>query len=164
VTLDPGAYAVTASGPAGYTTGYSADCAGTIAAGESETCTVRNDDELVTMISVSASPWLDFGPVAIGATPSVTGSLVVTANAPYLIAVSRTVFGGGDIPLRASLLDPATGRTASAAIPPDASPVLAAGTASETPYDWTPVYTLGPVPLRSAGAASATVTFTVVAQ
>ncbi|MGH3071728.1 MAG: hypothetical protein ACRDNB_05570 [Gaiellaceae bacterium] len=42
--------------------------------------------------------------------------------------------------------------------------VVGTGTASETPYDWRPIYTLGPVPLRSAGAASATVTYTVVAQ
>jgi hypothetical protein len=40
----------------------------------------------------------------------------------------------------------------------------AAAPASDTPHDWTPAYTLGPVPLRAAGAAAATVTYTVVAQ
>ena len=42
VSLDAGAYDVTESGPAGYTASYSADCSGTIALGESKTCTVTN--------------------------------------------------------------------------------------------------------------------------
>ena len=43
--LAPGAYAVSANGPAGYSTSAGADCTGTIAAGETKTCTVTNDDE-----------------------------------------------------------------------------------------------------------------------
>ena len=49
VTLDAGSYDVTESGPSGYTASYSADCSGSIANGESKTCTVTNDD-------VKASP------------------------------------------------------------------------------------------------------------
>ena len=45
VTLDAGAYDVTETGPSGYTASYSADCAGTIAIGETKTCTVTNDDQ-----------------------------------------------------------------------------------------------------------------------
>ena len=45
VTLDAGAYTVSASGPAGYTTAPSADCAGTIAPGETKACTITNDDD-----------------------------------------------------------------------------------------------------------------------
>jgi sugar lactone lactonase YvrE len=164
VTIDPGAYTVTQSGPDGYDATPSADCAGTIAAGETRICTFVNDDRFVAVISVGASPALDFGLVAIGASPSVTGSLVVTANVPYTIGVERTAFGGGDIPLRLSLLDPATGRGASTAIPVGGGAVVGTGPASAAAHDWTPVYTLGPVPLRSAGAAAATVTYTVIAQ
>jgi hypothetical protein len=44
VTLDAGSYNVTETGPSGYTASYSADCAGTLAPGQSKTCTVTNDD------------------------------------------------------------------------------------------------------------------------
>lgn len=46
VTLDAGSsYSVAeVSGPTGYTVSYSADCLGTIAAGETKTCTVTNND------------------------------------------------------------------------------------------------------------------------
>src|SRR6185503_18157894 len=42
ITDDP--YTVTESGPAGYTTTFSGDCSGTIAAFDNKTCTVTNDD------------------------------------------------------------------------------------------------------------------------
>ncbi len=45
VTLDAGAYNVTETGPSGYTASYSADCSGSIANGQSKTCTVTNDDQ-----------------------------------------------------------------------------------------------------------------------
>ena len=44
VTLDAGSYAVTETGPSGYTRSDSADCSGTIANGETKTCTVTNND------------------------------------------------------------------------------------------------------------------------
>jgi hypothetical protein len=44
VPIDLGAYTVTETGPAGYTPSFSADCTGTIAAGETKTCTITNDD------------------------------------------------------------------------------------------------------------------------
>lgn len=44
VTLDAGAYNVTETGPSGYSASFSADCAGTIANGQTKTCTVTNDD------------------------------------------------------------------------------------------------------------------------
>jgi hypothetical protein len=45
VTLDPGSYSVSETGPSGYTASFSANClSGTIAAGETKTCTVTNDD------------------------------------------------------------------------------------------------------------------------
>ncbi len=45
VTLDAGTYSVSESGgPSGYTMSLSADCSGTIALGESLTCTITNND------------------------------------------------------------------------------------------------------------------------
>ena len=44
VTVDPGAYRVTETGPSGYTASYSADCSGSIAIGQTKTCTVTNND------------------------------------------------------------------------------------------------------------------------
>ena len=44
VTLGAGSYSVSEIGPSGYTSSFSADCSGTIAAGETKTCTVTNDD------------------------------------------------------------------------------------------------------------------------
>jgi hypothetical protein len=45
VALDAGSYSVAETGgPSGYTSSLSADCSGTIAAGETKTCTVTNDD------------------------------------------------------------------------------------------------------------------------
>jgi hypothetical protein len=52
VTVSPGSYAVTESGPSGYTESDSADCSGTIAAGETKTCTVTNDDQAAHLIVI----------------------------------------------------------------------------------------------------------------
>jgi len=50
VTLDAGSYNVTESGPSGYTASFSAYCSGTIANGQTKTCTVTNDDQPGTLI------------------------------------------------------------------------------------------------------------------
>ena len=52
VTLDAGSYNVTESGPSGYTASYSADCSGSIANGESKTCTVTNNDQPAKLIVI----------------------------------------------------------------------------------------------------------------
>lgn len=44
VTLDAGSYNVTETGPSGYNPSFSDDCSGSIANGETKTCTVTNDD------------------------------------------------------------------------------------------------------------------------
>jgi sugar lactone lactonase YvrE len=164
VTLDAGPYSVAQSGPTGYTASLSADCAGTAVIGQTRTCTIVNDDDFVAVISVSASPGIDFGSVAVGATPTATGSLVVMANVPYTISVGREAFAGGDIPLAVSLLDPIAGRGEAIGIPIESSSVVGTRSTGDAAHDWMPVYTLGPVPLRRAGAATSTVTYTVVAQ
>jgi hypothetical protein len=51
VTLDAGSYDVTETGPSGYTESDSADCSGTIANGETKTCTVTNDDIAPPVVS-----------------------------------------------------------------------------------------------------------------
>ena len=53
VTLDAGAYSVSANGPAGYGSTHSADCAGTISTGESKTCTITSDDQPGTVMVVT---------------------------------------------------------------------------------------------------------------
>ena len=49
VSLDAGTYSVAEGDHAGYTVEYSADCGGTIAFGESKTCTVTNNDIAPTL-------------------------------------------------------------------------------------------------------------------
>jgi hypothetical protein len=44
ITLDPGSFSVSETGPSGYSESDSAGCTGTIAAGETKTCTIVNDD------------------------------------------------------------------------------------------------------------------------
>src|SRR6185437_5975469 len=52
VTLDAGSYNVTESGPTGYTASYSTDCSGSIANGQTKTCTVTNDDQPAKLIVI----------------------------------------------------------------------------------------------------------------
>ena len=44
VSINPGTYGVSETGPAGYTGSFSSDCAGSIVLGETKTCTVTNSD------------------------------------------------------------------------------------------------------------------------
>lgn len=48
LTLMPGDYSVTESGPSGYAATMSEDCSGAIAAGDTKTCTITNDDIVPT--------------------------------------------------------------------------------------------------------------------
>src|SRR5439155_1743190 len=47
-----GSYSVTETADVGYDTTYSADCSGTIALGETKTCTVTNDDRKAHLIII----------------------------------------------------------------------------------------------------------------
>lgn len=49
ITVEPGSYSVGETGPSGYSASFSADCSGTIAAHETKTCTVTNDDIAPTL-------------------------------------------------------------------------------------------------------------------
>ncbi|MGI9645715.1 MAG: S8 family serine peptidase, partial [Ilumatobacteraceae bacterium] len=44
LTLDPGEFEVTETGPAGYTAEFSAECSGGLSLGQDKVCTVTNDD------------------------------------------------------------------------------------------------------------------------
>jgi hypothetical protein len=50
--VTPGSYSVTETGPSGYSASTSADCTGTIAAGQTKTCTVTNDDQPAHVIVI----------------------------------------------------------------------------------------------------------------
>jgi Prealbumin-like fold domain len=50
VTINAGSYSVSESGPSGYTESDSADCSGSIAVGQTKTCTITNDDQPGTLI------------------------------------------------------------------------------------------------------------------
>lgn len=51
-TVTPGSYSVTETGPAGYSASFSADCSGTITAGQTKTCTVTNDDQPAHLVVI----------------------------------------------------------------------------------------------------------------
>ena len=48
----PGSYNVTETGPSGYTASFSAGCSGMLAAGQTKTCTVTNDDKPAHLIVI----------------------------------------------------------------------------------------------------------------
>jgi uncharacterized repeat protein (TIGR01451 family) len=84
VTVAAGAYSVTAATVLGYQTTLGADCAGTIAPGESRTCTVTSDDVLPLGLSLSA----DAGTVTTG---SRVGYSATLSNRNGQAAVARSV-------------------------------------------------------------------------
>lgn len=53
ITLDASAYTVDENNDSGYTKSLSADCSGTILAGEDKTCTITNDDNVISSLSSS---------------------------------------------------------------------------------------------------------------
>jgi hypothetical protein len=128
---------------------------------------------VASAIQISATPFVDFGQIAIGATalglPNPASVVVTTNGGGYTLSATRTAFSGGaDIPL--SLAVTAPGGAVNALSGQTAIPVgsgLNIGSRSGAPPptgdEWNPVYQLGPVPFRPAGPTSAIVTFTAVA-
>mgnify|MGYP003910049717 CR=1 FL=1 len=84
VSLDAGSYDVSETGPSGYTESDSADCSGTIANGETKTCTITNDD-----IAATAQPIEGRWRVQ---TPLGEWLINITQNPPY-------VFNGTVVPV-----------------------------------------------------------------
>ncbi len=85
VALIAGSYAVSESGPSGYASSFSADCSGSIAGGETKTCTVTNDDIQPKLIVIKVVVNDNGGT----ATPS-SFTMNVTGNGP-----SPSSFAGG---------------------------------------------------------------------
>jgi hypothetical protein len=93
VMLNAGAYSVGESGPSGYSDSFSADCSGSIAIGETKTCTITNDDVAPTLTLIKNvvndnggnAGVNDFG-LSIGGTPVDSGeTLTLDANTPYIV-------------------------------------------------------------------------------
>jgi ribosome maturation factor RimP len=76
-----GAYTVTEGAHVGYTVSYSTDCNGTIALGETKTCTVTNDDQPATLIVKKIV-------IGDGATFDFTGTGTGITPSPFTIAVA----------------------------------------------------------------------------
>ncbi|HJZ62525.1 MAG TPA: hypothetical protein VKD47_10255 [Miltoncostaeaceae bacterium] len=127
-----------------------------------------------TLAITASTASVDFGAVAEGANPSSPASVTVKSNhvGGYQLAVSRTAFTNGDIPLTFAPGATPSGAVADAAadtaIPTAGSLNIghrAAGANEITPSlgdAWSFNLKLGPVPFVRAGAHSSTVTFTVV--
>src|SRR5262249_9594421 len=83
VDLIAGSYSVTESGASGYAASFSADCAGTVAPGETKSCTITNNDIqpqlIVTKVVVN-----QYGGTAISSsfTMNVAGNLARPASFP----------------------------------------------------------------------------------
>jgi hypothetical protein len=77
VTLNAGSYSVSETGPSGYSSSFSADCSGSIAAGQTKTCTVTNNDQPATLIVIK-HVINDNGGTAVASNFTMT----VTGNSP----------------------------------------------------------------------------------
>ena len=88
-----GSYSVTESGPSGYAASYSAGCTGTIANGQTKTCTVTNDDRPASLTVVKHVVNDNGGSAVAGDfTMSINGSISFPgAEAP---GTTRTVNAG----------------------------------------------------------------------
>jgi hypothetical protein len=83
VEIGPGAYEVTESGPAGYKSVAAAGCSGTIALGETKTCTMTSDDQPATLVVIKTVV-NDSGGTSVASdwTLSVAGNNPVPASFP----------------------------------------------------------------------------------
>jgi uncharacterized repeat protein (TIGR01451 family) len=94
VTLDAGSYDVTEMGPSGYTDSYSADCDGTIANGETKTCTVTNDDKVASLTVTKTSSTEN---VCNSSNTQVTYTYVVTNTGDVALTVNLADDKLGDV-------------------------------------------------------------------
>ena len=88
ITLDPGIYSVDESAYTGYTKSLGADCSGTIAVGESKTCTVTNDDQPASLTVIKDVLNPDSGAVV----DTHTFTVNVGANSSTFAEQSNAVF------------------------------------------------------------------------
>lgn len=92
VTLDAGSYSVAETGPSGYTSSLSADCTGTIALGETKTCTITNND-IAPQLIVIKNVVNDNGGTAVSAdfTMNVTATNPSDTSFPGAVAPGTTI-------------------------------------------------------------------------
>ncbi|MGQ0535314.1 MAG: hypothetical protein ACT4PT_04505, partial [Methanobacteriota archaeon] len=115
VSLNAGVYSVIETGPAGYGSGFSADCAGTIGVGETKTCTVTNDDEQATLTLVKTIVNDDGGLLAVANVTLKVNNVTVTNN-------TATVFPANTLLTPTETLDPAFGAYTASAWGGDCAP------------------------------------------
>jgi hypothetical protein len=85
VTIGPGSYNVSESGLSGYTASYSADCSGTIAAGQTKTCTVTNDDQPGTLTIIKVVVNNSGGTAQVSDFPLFYDSTAATSGVPNTV-------------------------------------------------------------------------------
>ncbi len=96
VALNAGSYSVGETGPSGYSGSLSADCAGSIAVGETKTCTVTNDDQPGKLIVIK-HVINDNGGTAVAGSFAMT----VTGNSPSPASFAGAESPGTDVMLNA---------------------------------------------------------------
>ncbi len=89
VSLSAGAYSVTETTDSGYAATYSADCSGTIANGDSKTCTITNND-IAPHLTLSKVVVNGFGGTAIAS------NWTLSATGPVTISGAGTATSGND--------------------------------------------------------------------
>src|SRR6266550_750830 len=82
VSLNPGSYSVAEGAAAGYTASLSAGCTGTIATGESRTCTITNND-IAAQLTVIKHVVNDNGGTKVASDFAITVTSNGSANAPF---------------------------------------------------------------------------------
>ncbi len=139
VTLDPGSYSVSESGgPTGYASSSSSDCSGSIAAGESKTCTITNDDQPVATTTATTTGSITVNKVVLdptGATTTDHTSFTVSLNGTSTTSVgdnSPAVFTGLALDTTYSLSEDAHVGYNPVSISPSATTTLTAGATSTT--------------------------------
>jgi hypothetical protein len=154
------------------------DTSGGSASDSTDVTAVRN---ITTRVTVT--PTVAFGPISEGDVRSnhspTPASVNVRTNATtgYLLSVSRTKFsapptwtGSDDIPLAVTVAAPSGATAAQAGALPIPTSGPDAGVGSRSTFtsaagdEWSPVYTLGPVPFAPAGDTHSVVTYTAVVQ
>ena len=153
ITLDAGAYSVAETGPAGYAESQSADCSGTIAIGQSLTCTITNDDILAPP-TPTPTPTPVPAPTATPVPPAAPSGDDDDDEDDTDVGGG----GGGGVPSPTPTPVPAAGADDATPVPPTPTPTLVpaspAPTATPVPPTPTPVSPappLAPTPTATPG-------------
>jgi Prealbumin-like fold domain len=81
--VTPGHYDVTETGPSGYTASLSGDCTGTIAAGDTKTCTITNSDKPAHLIVIKHVVNANGGKAKASAFSMKINGIAVTGANPF---------------------------------------------------------------------------------